>query len=185
MKVPVIGRRSCRRDTTGSRRAGAGSVAVVAFALLWCTGTSAESAPSDAANLLTRSIYVPVVFSVDKELGKKLHVFLAESDTEISTRPRTFMFTYYPELGSGFRPAFVELRLLAEGVCSGEDMKTNVLVTPAGLESGEDAVDYDPADLLRQVRARKRDLRVSPVVIRVRCPDASARAESGSSEAVP
>jgi hypothetical protein len=137
---------------------------------------AAASVAEQKGKLLSRSIYVPIIFSIPADIAPSLHMWIGDEGTERPVQRHTFLFTFFPDKGTHFYPEQVEVRLKAEGVCEGSGIDTNFVVSPHGIAAGTSFLHFDEKEMIRQVRARKRDVRMSPKIVRVRCRSTEALA---------
>jgi hypothetical protein len=147
------------------------------LALFSCLMIATAAAPAARNEPLSRSIYVPVAFSVPPEIDEALLIWIGEEAKPRRARAHTFLFTYFPDRGDRFWPDRVEVRVQALGVCSGGNIDTNFVVTPMGIRTSSDSLSFDMEALWKQVRMRRRDLHVSPKVVKVRCEPVPAAAQ--------
>ncbi len=137
---------------------------------------SSAMAEESRTKFLTRSIYVPVVFTIAPELGE-VELWIQGEDRASSPSPRVFLFTYYPEHRK-FLPEQVEVRVRAKGRCGGEPVRSSFLVTSLGIHAGSDSLSYDEKGLGRLVKTRRRDVRLTAKVVRIGCPTSEAAADA-------
>jgi hypothetical protein len=149
---------------------------MMVFPLVLTMVFAAVSLAEQKGQLLSRSIYVPIIFSIPADIGPALHMWIGDEGTERPVQRHTFLFTFFPDKGTHFYPEQVEVRLKAEGVCDGSGIDTNFVVSPQGIAAGTSFLHFDEKEMIRQVRARKRDVRMSPKIVRVRCRSTEAAA---------
>jgi hypothetical protein len=158
----------------------------VLFPSMLTVAFGAVSLADERAQLLSRSIYIPIIFSIPPDIGPALHMWIGDEGTERPVQRHTFLFTFFPDKGTKFFPESVEVRLKADGVCEGSGIDTNFVVTPHGITTGTSFLVFDEKEMIRQVRARKRDVRMSPKIVKVRCRSTEAVAagmeENGEGE---
>jgi hypothetical protein len=139
------------------------------LALASCLMIATAAAPAAKKEPLSRSIYVPVAFSVPPEIDEALLIWIGDEARPRRARAHTFLFTYFPDRGDRFWPDRVEVRVQALGVCAGGNIDTNFIVTPMGIRTSSDSLAFDMEALSKQLRMRRRDLHVTPKTVKIRC----------------
>jgi hypothetical protein len=132
---------------------------------------------ADKANLLTRSIYLPVEIKLCEHLRDAV---LYQDDQAVSLLPakRIFQFTYYPGL-SRIEPLRTDLRVEGHRA-DGSDFVGRLAVTPWGVFTANHKVELDMDKQLEKMRF-KLDVRYKPVMLKMRC---IARREQTASSSV-
>lgn len=139
------------------------------LALASCLMIATVAAPAAKKEALSRSIYVPVAFSVPPEIEAALLIWIGDEVKPRRAEAHTFLFTFFPDKGERFWPDRVEVRVKAIGVCDGANIDTNFIVTPMGIRTGSDSLSFDMEALGKQVRMRRRDIHVTPKTVKIRC----------------
>ena len=152
----------------------------VALCLAATSPTEAKDARPDKANLLTRSIYLPVEIKLCEHLRDAV---LYQDDQAVSLLPakRIFQFTYYPGL-SRIEPLRTDLRVEGHRA-DGSDFVGRLAVTPWGVFTASHKVALDMDKQLEKMRF-KLDVRYKLVSLKMRCADSCGKAETVASAAV-
>jgi len=152
----------------------------VTLCLAATSPTEAKDARPDKANLLTRSIYLPVEIKLCEHLRDAV---LYQDDQAVSLLPakRIFQFTYYPGL-SRIEPLRTDLRVEGHRA-DGSDFVGRLAVTPWGVFTASHKVPLDMDKQLEKMRF-KLDVRYKTVSLTMRCADSCGKAETVASAAV-
>jgi hypothetical protein len=153
------------------------------LAALWLVAppsSEAKDANPDKANLLTRSIYLPVDIALCEHLRDAV---LYQDDQAVSLLPakRIFQFTYYPGL-SRIEPMRTDLRVEGHRA-DGSDFIGKLAVTPWGVFTASRKIELDMNKQLEKLRF-KLDVRYQPVHLKMRCADSCERQETVASTGV-
>lgn len=122
---------------------------------------------------LSRSIYVPVQLKVCEHLKGSI---LYRGEEPLTELPGThvFQFTFFPRL----KRIVPELeRVRVQGRDGEENVRTEMVVTPATVYVGDKKIDLDLDKEMRELR-RHIDVRHEPVIITLRCAHACGKTPS-------
>ena len=136
------------------------------FSLFALVATTAL-AEDDKSKFLTRSIYVPMEFTLCEHLENAV---LYQGDQAVSLMPakRIFQFTYYPHL-ERIEPERTEVRV--EGMrTNGEEFTGRLAVTPWGIFTAIEQIDLDLNKQLARMKY-KIDVRYKTRTLKFRCSD--------------
>ncbi len=152
---------------------------LVTLCLVVPSPTEAKDARQEKANLLTRSLYLPVQIQLCEHLRDAV---LYQDDQAVSLLPakRIFQFTYYPGL-SRIEPLRADLRVEGHRA-DGSDFVGRLAVTPWGVFTANHKIALDMDKQLEKMRF-KLDVRYKPVSLRMRCADSCGRAETVAASA--
>ena len=147
---------------------------LVALWLVAPPSSEAKDAKPDKANLLTRSLYLPVEIALCDHLRDAV---LYQDDQAVSVLPakRIFQFTYYPGL-SRIEPMRTDLRVEGHRA-DGSDFVGRLAVTPWGVFTASRKIELDMNKQLEKMRF-KLDVRYKPVFLKMRCTDSCGRDET-------
>jgi len=153
---------------------------LVTLCLVVPSPTEAKDARQEKANLLTRSIYLPVEIALCEHLRDAV---LYQDDQPVSALPakRIFQFTYYPGL-SRIEPMKTDLRVQGHRA-DGSDFVGRLAVTPWGVFSASHKIELDMDKQLEKMRFQL-DVRYQPVRLKMRCADSCERTETVASAAL-
>ena len=124
-------------------------------------------AQEDKSKFLTRSIYVPVEFTLCDHLEDAV---LYQDDQAVSMMPakRIFQFTYYPSL-ERIAPTKSDVRV--EGTrTDGEEFVGRLAVTPWGIFTANQSIELDLNKQLARMKY-KLDVRYKERTLKMRCSD--------------
>ena len=156
------------------------SALLVSLWLVAQPSSEASDAKQEKAQLLTRSIYLPVEIALCEHLRDAV---LYQDDQPVSALPakRIFQFTYYPGL-SRIEPIKTDLRVQGQRA-DGSDFVGRLAVTPWGVFSASRKIELDMDKQLEKMRF-KLDVRYQPVRLKMRCADSCERTETVASAAL-
>lgn len=139
--------------------------------------SEARERKPEKADLLTRSIYLPVEITLCEHLRDAV---LYQDEQAVSLLPakRIFQFTYYPGL-SRIEPVRTDLRVEGQRH-DGSDFTGRLAVTPWGVSTASRTIELDMNKQLDKMRF-KLDVRYQPVSLKMRCADSCGRSESVAS----
>ena len=159
------------------RTAAALFVAIGLFASASSEGKERKPDKPDRAELLTRSIYLPVHIALCEHLRDAV---LYQDEQAVSLLPakRIFQFTYYPGL-SRIEPLRTDLRVEGHRQ-DGSVFVGRLAVTPWAVLTASRKIELDMDKQLDKMRF-KLDVRYQPVSLKMRCSDSCGRSETVTS----